>query len=101
MMHFSQKTIHYTDYFFQKLCDEQFGINRGIYNTIDHWFYTKGLENIVKRRKEIVAFLEHIAANYHHQEQTRIKFGSGKLTERLNEYWSKHDRLEHYINQYY
>ncbi|GIN98978.1 hypothetical protein J6TS1_48480 [Siminovitchia terrae] len=96
-MHFSHKTIHYTDYFFQKLCNEQFGINRGIYNTIDHWFYTKGVRNIMNRRKEILAFLEHIAVDFHHQEQTRIKFGSGKLTERLNEYWSESDRSYEHV----
>lgn len=86
-MHFSSKVIHYTDYSFQKFCNENFGINRGVYNTIENWFYTKGIKNITRRRQAILAFLEFTAADFHHLEQRRIRFGSGRLVMKLNEYW--------------
>ena len=31
--------VNFTDYSFQKLCEREYGINRGVYNTIDRWFY--------------------------------------------------------------
>ena len=86
-MHFSSKVIHYTDYAFQQFCNENYGINRGVYNTIEGWFYTKGIKNITRRRQAILAFLEFTAADFHHLEQRRIRFGSGRLVMKLNEYW--------------
>lgn len=79
--------IHNTDYSFQKYCNDNFGINRGVYNTIESWFFTKGIKNITLRREIILHFLEYIANDKYHQEQTKIKFGSGRLVINLNEYW--------------
>ncbi len=86
-MHFSSRVIHYTDHSFQRFCHENFGINRGIYNTIENWFYKKGLEDIIRRRNEIVAFLEFTAVDFYETKQERIRFGSGRLTIKLDEYW--------------
>ncbi|MBM7715481.1 hypothetical protein JOC94_002469 [Bacillus thermophilus] len=86
-MYCNSKVIHFTDHSFQTYCKEHFGINRGVYNTIESWFYTKGMTKITRRRHAILAFLEFMAADFRHQAQTRIRFGSGRLAMKLNEYW--------------
>ncbi len=74
--------IHLTDYSFQKLCDEEFGINRGVYNEIDKWFYNEGLVNILMRRKAILNFIRFNAIN----GKDRVRFGNGGLRQKLVEY---------------
>lgn len=75
--------IHYSDHSFQKLCEEEYGINRGVYNTIDAWFFETGVENIINRRKEILCFLRFINSN----NSSKIKFGNGGLVIKLKEFW--------------
>jgi riboflavin kinase len=80
------KIIHLNDFSFIQLCDKNYGVNRGIYNTIDSWFYENGMENILERRRNIIFFLESI----HKKKETknlRPKFGSGGLTLKLQEYF--------------
>ncbi len=76
--------IHLPDLSFVQWCEKRYGLNRGVYNTIDAWFYENGTKDILKRRKMIVYFL-----NQYKQEQfdgKRIKFGQGRLTSLLSEY---------------
>lgn len=85
-----EEIIHLTDLSFIRFCDEIYGVNRGVYNTIDAWFYEQGIENIIARRKNVLYFLEFNNKNID-KESTRVKFGSGGLTVKLIEYYSKCD----------
>jgi riboflavin kinase len=78
--------IHLADLPFSRLCEKTFGINRGVYNTIDSWFYSKGITNILKRRNLILEFLESL---YSHTDRERRfqKFGQGGLSAQLDSYW--------------
>lgn len=51
--------LHLPDLEFVKATQSQFYVNRGIYNTIDGWFYENGFVNIVDRRKHIIQFLRY------------------------------------------
>lgn len=77
--------IHLPDLLFTKSCIKQFGINRGVYNTIDKWFFENGIKNILERRQRIFHFLvwciqSGLATN------GKIKFGNGNLSKKLMEY---------------
>lgn len=82
--------IHLADFSFIQLCIKKYGVNRGIYNTIDMWFYKNGIDNILERRKNILSFLESLNKREGVQT-TRQKFGSGGLTIKLQEYYSTLD----------
>lgn len=79
--------IHYTDYLFQKFCKEKYGINRGVYNTIDRWLYEKGLHDILFRRKELLEFLKFVSQKRSNIKNPKLKFGHGGLKNSLNEFW--------------
>ncbi len=79
------KMIHLPDLSFIRLCNEEYGINRGLYNTIDLFFYERGFERIVDRRRNILYFLEHIQKNTDFKNN-RAKFGSGGLKIKIEEY---------------
>ncbi|MGE6612409.1 MULTISPECIES: hypothetical protein [unclassified Peribacillus] len=81
-----EEIINLTDLSFIKVCDEQYGINRGVYNTIDAWFYKQGISNILERRNSILYFLEFIKRSSG-KENTGCKFGHGGLTTKLEEYY--------------
>ncbi|MBZ5753403.1 hypothetical protein [Metabacillus rhizolycopersici] len=83
----ADEMIHLTDFSFIQLCNEKYGVNRGIYNTIDSWFYNKGIENILERRRNILFFLESLNEKTE-TKNLRPKFGSGGLTLKLQEYFS-------------
>ncbi|GAA3331356.1 hypothetical protein GCM10020331_087640 [Ectobacillus funiculus] len=55
-----ESSIHLPDLTFVDLCESNYGINRGVYNTIDAWFYKHGLKDILDRRRNILSFLEFI-----------------------------------------
>ncbi len=78
-------TLHFPDISFVRFCQEQYGVNKGIYNTIDLWFYERGFSNIVNRRQAILEFLQ-FAACKKSEGKIRIKFGSHGLTAILNDF---------------
>ncbi|MCM3587871.1 hypothetical protein M3182_19280 [Mesobacillus maritimus] len=83
----NQNCLHLTDFSFQKMCEEEFGINRGVYNEIDKWFYNKGLIDIIKRRRAILNF---ILFNFNaNNGQNRVRFGNGGLRKKLVEYYDQ------------
>ncbi|TDK64077.1 hypothetical protein E2K98_04200 [Bacillus salipaludis] len=82
-----KEIIHLTDRSFAQVCADQYGVNRGVYNTIDEWFYTQGFQNILERRKNILSFLEFIKGKTEFKN-SRCKFGNGGLTIKLQEYYS-------------
>ncbi|PMC34283.1 hypothetical protein CJ195_23640 [Bacillus sp. UMB0899] len=78
--------IHLTDLDFAQLCHKKYGLNKGIYNTIDSWFYKQGIQNILERRKNILFFLEFLDGKVE-TKNLRPKFGSGGLTIKLQDYF--------------
>lgn len=77
--------IHLPDIEFARYCEGEYGINRGIYNTIDKWFAEKGVVNIIKRRQHILHFLQWVT--FYVKE--KIKFGAKGLTEQLEHFLVK------------
>lgn len=82
------EAVHLPDYQFVTYCFHSYGLNRGIYNTIDEWLYRYGIRTVVERRRALVKFLA-----YTHQEsqQSRyLKFGKGGLTKQLETFMESH-----------
>jgi riboflavin kinase len=75
--------INLTDLSFVNQCLEIYDINRGVYNTIDFWFYEHGVKEIKQRRKIILSFLESVCT----KDSKRKKFGNGGLSLALNNYY--------------
>jgi len=68
-------------------CQEHYRVNRGVYNTIDCWFYEKGIHFIPHRRIYILAFLDFVKDSGEQDEQHKfIRFGNGGLTEKLRKF---------------
>lgn len=87
MMEFqSEELFNIPDTLFSKFCEEKFGVNKGVYNTIDHWFHQQGLTSIVNRRKMIILFCQSVHCN----ENKKVKFGHGGLTPKLNMFLHKY-----------
>ncbi|WP_251551669.1 hypothetical protein [Neobacillus muris] len=84
MNHFSE-LIHLPDLLFHQFCIKQFGINRGVYNTIDKWFFDNGNTSILERRLRIFHFLNWCLQNGL-SANGKIKFGPGNLSKNLIEY---------------
>lgn len=70
-----------------RFCEEQFGINRGIYNTIEEWLFQKGLIDITMRRSAIYDFLNQSIRKEDRRENGKVKIGHGNLSRKLNEYF--------------
>lgn len=78
--------IHLPDLLFVRQIEEVFSINRGVYNTIDSWFYEHGQSKILERRKHIVHFLQFIQEkSIVDQSKKRLSFPDG-LTNTLETY---------------
>ncbi|MGE8079790.1 hypothetical protein [Peribacillus loiseleuriae] len=68
-------------------CHLQYGVNKGIYNTIDNWFYEYGIVNILSRRIYLLSFLEFAKEVESEQKQDKvIRFGNGGLVKKLHEF---------------
>ncbi|WP_209123570.1 hypothetical protein [Alkalihalobacillus sp. BA299] len=79
--------INDPDLTFVNYCIEKYKINRGVYNTIDTWFFNNGERNILRRRKMIILFL----SSLYLPQKRFMSFGKGGLTEKLNYFWYKQD----------
>jgi riboflavin kinase len=77
--------IHLPDLLFVQWCDTKFGINRGVFNTIDSWFYQKGEKEITRRRRHILKFI--LSLSPHRDKKQKIKLGDGGLIPSLNNFW--------------
>ncbi|WP_237389529.1 hypothetical protein [Bacillus sp. USDA818B3_A] len=79
--------LNMPDLQFSNWCNSQFKINRGIYNTIDQWFYEYGIVNIYCRRIQLLAFLDSVKDELNESHKSKfIRFGHGGLTRRLNRF---------------
>ncbi|WP_408011387.1 hypothetical protein ACJROX_14450 [Pseudalkalibacillus sp. A8] len=87
----AEAEIHLPDLAFVKLCEEKYGINRGIYNTIDAWFYEKGVTHIVHRRSIMMTFFRSLPIEFYERNRSgKVLFGHGGLTNQLEEFWQYH-----------
>ena len=76
--------INLPDLQFSQFCQQQFSLNKGIYNTIDSWFYNNGIIDILVRRKMILQFMK-----FSSSDETKVKFGSGGLSKKLDDFWNQ------------
>jgi riboflavin kinase len=68
-------------------CHVQYGLNKGVYNTIDNWFYEYGIVHILSRRIYLLAFLEFAKEKEPEQNEHKvIRFGNGGLVKKLYEF---------------
>jgi riboflavin kinase len=86
-----EELLNIPDLLFSKFCEEKYEINKGVYNTIDHWFYQQGLSRIVERRKTILNFFQYICLI--ENKNTKVKFGPGGLTTKLKQFWQQGVRI--------
>ncbi|MCR8866012.1 hypothetical protein COK01_24215 [Priestia megaterium] len=84
-----KKIINKTDLHFFRYCEDTFGINRGVYNTIEQWFYKKDIFYVTERRLYIIDFLKYIFG----PNKGYGKFGKGNLISKLHEFWIEKDKL--------
>ncbi|MGW9019753.1 hypothetical protein [Priestia megaterium] len=84
------KIVHSPDLLFVNFCEKQFGINRGVYNTIESWFYKQGYVDIIQRRELLIQFLRF--ANQNCRKERTIKFGPGGLVSALNWFFEKSEQ---------
>ncbi|WP_199083943.1 MULTISPECIES: hypothetical protein [unclassified Sporosarcina] len=92
-----KQSIHLPDIAFVRLCIEEYGVNKGLYNTIDTFFYERGFEEIIERRKYILDFLGFVKKQSI-AESRKVKFGSGGLRIQMDDYLDKNKIIS--INQY-
>lgn len=81
------KYLNLPDLQFFNWCNQQYGLNKGVYNTIDNWLYENGLVSIQYRRIYLLAFLEYVKdVGLKQEEHKFIRFGSGGLTRMLQNF---------------
>lgn len=86
MMYDTQMRLpHYPDLLFVNYCCNIYGINRGVYNVIDQWFFEKGIATIVERREIIITFLECLRT-----DTSPVRFGHGGLKDALVNFYKNY-----------
>lgn len=78
--------LNLPDLHFFLWCQNKYKINKGIFNTIDHWFYTYGVVPIIHRRIYILTFLDFITKEENYSQHKFVKFGNGGLSRKLNQF---------------
>nr|WP_295970896.1 hypothetical protein [uncultured Bacillus sp.] len=84
--------LNLPDLHFFLSCQNRYKINKGIYNTIDNWFYEYGIVPIIHRRIHIIAFLDYVNQNKDSISHKYVRFGNGGLTKKLNEFTEETER---------
>ena len=77
--------VNLPDLHFSRWCNEQFSINRGVYNIIDERLYEAGFQKIQERRIELIHFLQNVIQQS--EQQRYFKFGPGNLTKALQQFY--------------
>jgi riboflavin kinase len=78
--------IHLPDLTFVRQTEGNFNVNRGVYNTIDAWFYDYGLKDIVERRNHIIRFLAYSKEDVNEERAIERVFFPNGLTNALESY---------------
>ncbi|MFY4775822.1 hypothetical protein [Metabacillus sp. RGM 3146] len=82
--------LHFPDLKFQQYCKEKYGVNRGIYNTIEEWLYSRGAYEILKRRKWLLLFLEFAKSRQQNEQALQLfKIGKGELIPSLEVFYKR------------
>ncbi|WP_051302680.1 hypothetical protein [Salibacterium aidingense] len=79
----TEELIHLPDLLFVRYCETAGSINRGVYNTIDHYFYQCGRTSIMERRRMIILFLDDLTEKHSIRSKGKINFGKQGLISRL------------------
>ena len=66
------KYLNLPDLQFFNWCNQQYQVNRGVYNTIDQWFFEYGIVNIHYRRIQLLAFLEFAKGETFEQDKQKF-----------------------------
>ncbi|WP_052343752.1 riboflavin kinase [Bacillus massiliigorillae] len=77
---------HLPDFSFVQFCKEKFGVNRGVYNVIDSWFYHNGSVDILERRNIIIHFLDYMHHSKEIKSNGRMKIGKNGLSTMFDEF---------------
>lgn len=86
--------LNLPDLQFFNWCNRQHGLNKGVYNTIDNWFFEYGIVNIHNRRINILAFLNFLNDDELVQNKRKyIRFGPGGLKSKLQEFTNEYKKL--------
>jgi hypothetical protein len=88
--------LNLPDLQFFNWCHSQFQVNKGIYNTIDQWFYDEGIVNIHPRRVHVIAFLQFAQEGNKRKAEREgvLRFGAGGLTNQLREFMNGYEKGE-------
>ncbi|WP_413783505.1 hypothetical protein [Peribacillus muralis] len=79
--------LNLPDRMFFHWCQQQYALNRGVYNTIDNWLHENGIIDILCRRINLLAFLEYASVSENTTGRAKlIKFGKGGLTKKLQDF---------------
>jgi riboflavin kinase len=70
-------SVSLPDKSFFDICHERYGVNKGVYNVIDNWFFLQGYQDIELRRNTILKFLAFL------HEINIKKFGKGGVKTNL------------------
>lgn len=70
--------LNLPDLAFSRYCQKNYRINRGVYNTIEQWFYEYGLNRVQERRAMILLFLKQLGT-----ADEKYIFGAGGLKQQL------------------
>ena len=84
MKEMKEEIFHYPELKFINYCKRTYGINRGVFNVIDEWFYEEGFIDIVQRRRIILDYLKNLSP-----ADKDLKFGSGGVKRTLQAYIDK------------
>ncbi|NHN30621.1 RNA-binding protein [Paenibacillus agricola] len=80
------EALHLPDIQFVNYCFQEYGLNRGIYNTIDQWLFSFGYKEIIGRRQITVNFLKDIHNKHGKDRSNVLRFGKGGLTKQLHDF---------------
>lgn len=58
--------------------------NHDVFNVIDNWFFEYGFDNITKRRRIIVRFLNDIHLKDRNEKKLFLQFGKGGVKKSLH-----------------
>lgn len=83
----NRDTFSLPDLHFYKWCGLTYGINRGVYNTLDALLFEKGFKDVYERRLVLISFLEYsLREDLYDEKRKAMKFGRGNLTVKLSEF---------------
>ncbi|MGG1572005.1 hypothetical protein [Fictibacillus sp. NRS-1165] len=82
--------VNLTDLEFTGLCKERYGVNKGLYNTIENYFAKQGVRNILYRRVYILEFLADVQSKKGKESRgAHVSFGTGGLARALHTFFIK------------